>query len=409
MQAGWRIGSLFGIPFYIDSSWFIILCLVTLANGLRWIPELGVTIGWSVGFAMALLLFASVLLHELGHSLVAKSQGIKVNSITLFIFGGIASIEQESKTPGEAFQVAIAGPVVSFTLFALLGAIAQLLPELSPVSRLTEELSRINLVLAMFNLIPGLPLDGGQVLKAAVWKITGSRFKGVRSAAIVGKTLGILAIAFGLTIVFLADNYGGIWIALLGWFGLRNANAYDRLAYLQEALVQLVAADAMTRDFRIVDADITLRDFADDYLLNPTQKSVYFAASNGRYRGIVFPEDLSMVERSEWESRTVYSMVHPLAEITTVEENTLLIEVINRMEKHQLREITVLSRAGAVAGIIDRGDIVAALGQKLNVPIPREQIKQIKQEGSYPAGLQLDAIARATIPSVSATSSPKKR
>jgi Zn-dependent protease len=167
MQTGWRIGSLFGIPLFLDPLWFVILAFVTFSFGLAYL-QWGTVLAGSAGLLMALLLFSSVLLHELGHSLVARSQGIKVNSITLFLFGGIASIEQESKTPGQAFQVAIAGPAVSITLFVLLTLLAHLLPASSLVSIMVGELGKINLVLALFNLIPGLPLDGGQVLKAAV-------------------------------------------------------------------------------------------------------------------------------------------------------------------------------------------------------------------------------------------------
>ncbi|HEY9832686.1 MAG TPA: site-2 protease family protein, partial [Stenomitos sp.] len=198
MQANWRIGSLFGIPLFLDPSWFLILGLVTLLNALdfsrrfEWIWAIG------AGLAMALLLFASVLLHELGHSLVARSQGIKVNSITLFIFGGVASIDRESKTPGQAFQVAIAGPAVSLALSGLLYGVAQVVPSNTLGQILALDLAHINLILGIFNLIPGLPLDGGQVLKAAIWKLTGSRFQGVRWAAQTGKFLGGLAIAIGL-------------------------------------------------------------------------------------------------------------------------------------------------------------------------------------------------------------------
>lgn len=411
MQTGWRIGTLFGIPLYIDYSWFIILFVITLGNGAQfslereWEP----VVAWSAGLVLAVLLFVSVLLHELGHSLVAKSQGIKVNSITLFIFGGIASIEQESKTPGKAFQVAIAGPAVSFTLFALLGLLAQLGSELSPVTVVAADLSRINLVLGVFNLIPGLPLDGGQILKAAVWKLTGNRFQGIHWAAQTGKILGMSAIAFGLVMLFITNSYGGIWIALLGWFALRNANAYDRLAVLQEALVKLQAKDAMTRQFRVVDANMTLRQFADEYLLAERRYSVYFAASDGRYRGMVSPDDLRAIERSQWETETLHNIVHPLVEIISVEENAPLLEAIDVMETERLPYVTVLSRAGAVAGIIDRGDIVAALGQKLKIAIPPEQIQRIKEEGSYPPGFQIGAIARATAEALSSNEGFKSR
>ncbi|HEY9634346.1 MAG TPA: site-2 protease family protein [Coleofasciculaceae cyanobacterium] len=397
MQTSWRIGSLLGIPLFLDPSWFFILVLITIINALEFSRSFGVAIAWSAGLVMALLLFGSVLLHELGHSLVARSQGIKVNSITLFIFGGVASIDRESKTPGEAFQVAIAGPAVSLALFGLLYLFTLALPSSTVAQVLATDLARINLVLALFNLIPGLPLDGGQVLKAAVWKLTGNRFKGVRWAAQVGKLLGGLAIAIGLGWVLLTGQWGAIWLTLIGGFVFRNASVYDRLTTLQEALLQLSATDAMTREFRVVDANQTLRSFADEYILADTQTPIpYYAASEGRYRGLVAIEDLHFVERSLWETRTLESIVHPLSDISTVEEKTSIVEVINTLEARQLSRLTVLSPAGAIAGVIDRGDIVRAIANKLNLPISDAEIKRIKAEGSYPPGFQLQAIAQAT-------------
>jgi len=369
---------------------------MTLANGLefanRWQPVLA----WSAGLAMALLLFGSVLLHELGHSLAARSQGIQVNSITLFIFGGIAAIDRESKTPEEAFQVAIAGPAVSFILFVLLAVVGKFLPDKSLLQSLVADLSRINLVLGLFNLIPGLPLDGGQVLKAAVWKLTGDRFAGVHWAAKTGKALGMTAIALGLFLVFLADDFSGLWISLIGWFAFQNATAYDRFTNLQEALLNIHAEDAMTRAFRVVNADMTLRTFADEYILSDDRYSIYFAAAHGRYRGLVQPNDLRMISRSDWDNQTLNSIVHPLPELISVGERSSLVEVIKLMEAKNLPWITVLSPAGAVSGVIDRGDIVAALGKKLNIPISSAEIKRIKEEGKYPPGFQLGAIADAT-------------
>jgi Zn-dependent protease len=397
MQGSWRIGSLFGIPLFLDPSWFFILAFVTIINALDLYPSFGSVLAGSAGLGMALLLFASVVLHELGHSLTARSQGIKVNSITLFIFGGVASIDQESKTPGEAFQVAIAGPAVSLTLFGLFYLLSQVLPSSSVGQVLTLNLARINLVLALFNLIPGLPLDGGQVLKAAVWKLTGNRFQGVRWAATSGKTLGGAAIALGLVLVLLTGQWGAIWLTLIGGFIFRNASAYDRLTTLQEALLQLLASDAMTHDFRVVDANQTLRSFADEYILADIQTPMpYYAAAHGRYRGLVTIEDLHFVERSCWESQTLESIVSPLSEIATVEEKTPLVEVITSLEASHINRLTVLSPAGTVAGVIDRGDIVRAVATKLKLPITETEIKRIKAEGSYPQGLQLPAIAQAT-------------
>ena len=397
MQTGWRIGSLFGIPLFLDPLWFVILGLATLNYGLGYL-QWGTVLAWSAGLVMALLLFSSVLLHELGHSLVARSQGINVNSITLFLFGGIASIEEESKTPGLAFQVAIAGPAVSIALFVVLTLLSQVLPVPSPASVMAADLAKINFVLAMFNLIPGLPLDGGQVLKAAVWKVTGNRFQAVRWAARAGQILGWLAIAAGLAVdFFTGELVTGLWIALLGWFGIRNASAYNRVTTFQEALLQLVAADAMTREFRVVDADQTLRQFADLYLLETAASQVYFAASDGRYRGMVSVDDLRLVERSQWDDQTLHSILHPLTTIPTVAESNSLVEVINKLDQ-QLSRLTVLSPAGAVAGVIDRGDIVRAVAQKLNLPVTDAEIKRVKEEERYPPGLQLQAIAKATRP-----------
>ncbi|WP_341526703.1 site-2 protease family protein [Nostoc sp. UHCC 0302] len=392
----WKIGSLFGIPLFLDPLWFVILGLATLNFGVAY-QEWGQVIAWSAGIVMALLLFGSVLLHELGHSLVARSQGIKVNSITLFLFGGIAAIEEESKTPQKAFQVAIAGPLVSIALFFLLRLGGSFLPDTSPVSVMVGDLARINLVVALFNLIPGLPLDGGQVLKAALWQVTGNRFQAVHWAAKAGQILGYGAIVLGFAVDFFTRELAlGLWIAMLGWFGVRNANTYDRVTTLQESLLKLQASDAMTRDFRVVDADQTLRSFADLYLLETAPLQVYFAASDGRYRGLVSIDDLRLIERSEWETQTLQSIVHPLTEIPTVAESTSFVELINKLENEQLPRITVLSPAGAVAGVIDRGDIVRTLAQQLNLPITDAEIKQIKEEGSYPPGLQLGAIAKST-------------
>ncbi|MEM9907207.1 MAG: site-2 protease family protein [Cyanobacteria bacterium P01_D01_bin.44] len=396
MQSGWRVGTLFGIPLYIDTSWFIILLLMTFLYGSDLLNQgVAIALAWGAGFGMALLLFGSVLLHELGHSLVARMQGIQVNSITLFLFGGIASIDKESKTPGQAFQVAIAGPLVSISLFVILTLASQVLPLSGLVSFMVGAIANLNLVLALFNLIPGLPLDGGQILKAVVWKLTGSRIQGVRWAARVGQTLGWIAIGLGLFAGLYLQQLDLLWIALIGWFAVRNAGAYNRVSDLQDALVHLKAADATVREFKVVDAHMSLREFADVYLLQEGPRPIFFAASEGRYRGLVSVDALQAVERSEWETQTLLEIAQPLLDIAFVREETPLTEVITDLEEAELNQITVLTPADAVAGTIDRGDIVRALANKLNFPISESIIKRIKEDGAYPPGLQLAAIAKA--------------
>ncbi|QQE64265.1 site-2 protease family protein [Leptolyngbya sp. BL0902] len=395
MQSGWRVGSILGIPLFIDRSWFIILALITLANGINpeWQTAWG-DLAWVMGFAMALLLFGSVLLHELGHSVAAKVQGIGVNSITLFLFGGIASIDRESKTPWGALKVAIAGPLVSFGLFVLLSILVQGVSLPQPITVVLMNVAYINLVLTLFNLIPGLPLDGGQVLKAVVWKMTNSRMQGIRWAARSGQILGWLAIALGLGRVLLNQDYSGLWIAAIGWFALRNAAAYQQVTSLQEAMLALTAADAMGRDFRVVDAHTSLRDFAEAYLLEDQHPPVYFAASEGRYRGLVSIDSIRTIERGQWNQRTLQDIAQPLLTIPSVRETTPLTEVIAKLEDLALPRLTVLTPADAVAGVLDRGDIVRAIADRLGLGVAPAMIQRIKEEGAYPPGLQLAAIAR---------------
>jgi len=188
----------------------------------------------------------------------------------------------------------------------------------------------------------------------------------------------------------------GLWIALLGWFGVRNAKNYDSVTTLQESLLKLVASEAMTSEFRVVDGNQTLRSFADLYLLESTGPQIYFAAADGRYQGMISIDDLRSCERSEWETKRVQDIVHPLTEIPTVAERTNLAQVINKLENEKLSYITVLSPADAIAGVIDRGDILRSLAQRLNLRFSDADIKRVKEEGSFPPGLQLGAIAKST-------------
>jgi len=400
MRGQWQIGSFFGIPFYLDTSWFIIVGLVSLANATEINQQIlgnnQIWLGGVLGLLLALLLFASVLLHELGHSLAARTQGITVNSITLFLFGGVAAIERESKTPLGAFWVAIAGPLVSFALFIIFWTMGNLGQQWLIVRYFGQNLGQINLFLGLFNLIPGLPLDGGQILKALVWKLSGDRLVGVRWAARSGQGIGLIGVALGLISLFVIGDAGGAWLALVGWFVWRNANAYERTSNLQSGLKMIRATEVMTREFRVVNANLTLREFAETYLLQGNQNPIpYYAASDGRYRGLVRVNLLQDIERSEWDWLTLQDIAIPLTESPHVGENSNLVEIINQLERSGDRALTVLSPAAAVAGVIDRGDVVKAIVTQQGLPIPEAEIKRIKQEAVYPSYLPLANLAKS--------------
>ncbi len=408
MEKQRQFGSILGIPFYLDSSWFLILGLITFANASEINTEIlqgkDVWLGWLLGLVMALLLFGSVLLHELGHSLVARSQGIAVNSITLFLFGGVASIERESKTPLGALGVAIAGPLVSFTLASIFLILAHLNQNSELLHYLTNDLGNINLFLGFFNLIPGLPLDGGQVLKALVWKITGDRVKGMRWAARSGKLIGGMFFCLGLLIVFSLGNIGGAWLGLIGWFIWRNADAYERLTDLQDSLFSILASEVMTRNFRVIDANLTLKEFVDTYIVKSSQENCpYYAASDGRYRGLIRIEKLQEIERGQWDYLTLKDISQPLTQIPSVSEKTSILNVVNQLEQnnHQPerdRFVTVLSPAGAVAGIVDRADIIKVLALKHHLPVDDTEIQRIKSEATYPVFLPLATLVKNLSP-----------
>lgn len=412
MQLDWQVGALFGIPLRIDLSWFLILALFMAYNGQMWqsrYPEWGVVTAWGTGLAATLLLFISVLLHELGHSLVARAQGLRNPEIRLFLFGGIASTEQEAETPGKLFQVAFAGPAISLLLSASLNGLRYSIPGNStPLDVLLANLALMNLVVAVFNLMPGLPLDGGQILKAVVWKLTQSRLRGEQFAAKAGEVLGWGAIAIGIADTFklpnlpFAEYVEGWWLVLLGWFGLQSAKAYNRTIELQTTLLATPATDAMTQDFQLVDVNLTLRQFTQQYLLQAADEWTYFAMAGDRHLGLVKVEELNTIERSLWEVYSLAKILQPLSSLVTVKRTTSLADVIQIMERHRLSQMPVLAD-GAVTGVLDRGDIVRTVAQKLDIRISESMIQQIKIDGAYPASLPLPAIAQNLATAVPAT------
>ena len=363
-----RVGSLFGIPFYVNPSWFLVLGLVTLSYGSQLVasfPQLGVIIPWILGFITALLLFASVLAHELGHSFVAQAQGIEVKSISLFLFGGLAMLDKESKTPWQAFSVAIAGPLVSIVLYVLLTVITTLLSLPAPLAAIISLLAALNLVLALFNLIPGLPLDGGNILKALVWKITGNPNQGVLWASRFGQAFGGLAIITGISGVFFNIGPGSFWTLLIGWFLWQNAGMSAQSATVQDKLSSLRAEDAVLDSSPVVSADLTLREFANDHVIGQDRWTQFLATdSEGQLLGTIAVEDLKKVLTSLWTETQVLSLVKPWTDSTTVKAEQSLLEVVKMLDKTGLNQLPVVRDNGTVVGILEKRSIVELLKEE---------------------------------------------
>ena len=381
MNGNIRFGNLFGIPFFINPSWFFVLALVTwtYGNGLTEFPSLTGAMPWLLGLVTALLLFSSVLAHELGHSFVAISQGIPVKSITLFIFGGLATLEKESETPLQAFLVAIAGPVVSLLLYGSFTLIASNAPLSLPLRAIIGLLAYINLVLAAFNMIPGLPLDGGNVLKAIVWKVTGNPNKGVIIAGRVGQVIGCIAIALGI-FSFANVGPGSIWTLLIGTFLLQNAGFAAQSAVVQDKLSQYTAKDAVIADSPIVNSNISLREFVNNYVIGKERwKKFLVIDENKQLLGSVTTEDLKQIQTSEWNDVYLTELVQPVPETDKIPANTSLLEAAKLFETVGNRELIVVNDLGMVLGLLEKASIIKLMAEEEDVN-NKEAIKSAQEE-----------------------------
>ena len=366
-----RVGNLLGIPFYLNPSWFLVLGLVTLSYGSglsAQFPFLPTSLAWFLGLLTALLLFSSVLAHELGHSIVAQSQGIEVKSITLFLFGGLANLERESDTPAGAFWVAIAGPLVSLAI-AIGATIAILATPITGVPlAILRVLAMVNYALAFFNLIPGLPLDGGNILKAIVWKITGNPYRGVQFAGRVGQIIGWLAIASGLFPFF----FGGgpnLWNILIGWFLLQNAGQAAQYATLQNQMVGLTATDVVHPNSPMVKESETLRTFIDQAVLNDHQWSRFLVTDQeNRLVGTIALQDVKNIPSDQWSLVQVRDLSKPIAPSMVVDSTLPLSEVVTTLEKGQVNALSVVETNGRLLGLLEKSAIVRLLQKQQPMP-----------------------------------------
>ena len=367
MNGNIRIGNLFGIPFFINPSWFFVLGLVTWSYGsnLTQFPELTGVMPWFLGLVAALLLFSSVLAHELGHSFVAISQGIPVKSITLFIFGGLATLEKESETPLQAFLVAIAGPLVSVLLFGLFSFVAATASLSLPIKAIVSLVAYINLILAIFNMIPGLPLDGGNVLKAIVWKITGNPNKGIIFAGRVGQVIGWLAITLGFLSILGISQVGSIWTLFIGAFLLRNAGFAAQSATVQDKLSQYTARDAVIPDSPIVGDNLSIREFVNDYVIGKERwKKFLVVDAERQLLGEIAIADLKQIPTSQWNDIYLNEIIKPVDVANTILASTSLLDVAKEFETNNPRELVVVGELGEVFGLLEKASIINLMAKE---------------------------------------------
>ncbi len=401
MGEGWQLLKIRGIPLRIHPSWFVILGLATVAFQQQYSQQLsrsgsGIEL-WGLGLLTALLLFVSVLLHELGHSLVAIQQGVQVRSITLFLLGGVASVERECPTAMGSLMVAAAGPLVSLVLAALLLASGHSVAHASPLlGAMVNELGGLNLILALFNLLPGLPLDGGLILKALVWQWSGSQRKGIQVATATGRFLSLLAIGLGVVLLLRGASVGGLWLMLLGWFGLGAARNQTQLLALQSVLRQLKVKDAAQRRFRVLEADATLKQLSRLRLSDGEGLADWLLVTRqGRWLGFITDAPLQQLPVQRWEDERVGDHLQPLEQLPQISADAPLWQAVLRLDQPDTQRLLVLGPAGLPSGTLERPELAERVLEKLGVRLPQAILDAARKQGVYPLGMGLAPVARA--------------
>ncbi|HVN15938.1 MAG TPA: site-2 protease family protein [Anaerolineales bacterium] len=357
------LGRIIGIPIGLDYSWFLIFALMTWSLAASYYPSefknWSTAEYWMVGAVTAILLFVSVLLHELGHSVIALRYKIPVRSITLFIFGGVAQIGSEPPSAIAEFWIAIAGPIVSFILAILFGIMKPLFGAFSPILALAEYLSYINGALALFNLIPGFPLDGGRVFRAIVWGLTNNLHKATVVAANVGRFIAYAFILVGVWQMFTGDFGNGLWIAFIGWFLENAASSQLQQQNIQELLAGHRVSDAMRRDFVSVDINTTLEQLIDEHILGGARRSL-IVRQNDAIVGLLTLHHIKTTPRENWPTTTAGQVMIPAQDMKTIRPDEELMQALGEMDRDGVNQLPVMEN-DQIKGILGRDDVISMI------------------------------------------------
>lgn len=379
---GLKLAKIFGINIYVDWSWIFIFLLVVWNLAIGVFPSLHPTwstaLIWGTAIVAAILFFASVLAHELAHSVVAKARGLPVNRITLFLFGGVSNIEREPTSALTEFLMAIVGPLTSlilgiiflflagvgfFTSGGFFGAPFSLLSRLGPVSTLLLWLGPINIILAIFNMVPGFPLDGGRVLRSIFWAVTGNLRRATHWAAIIGQIIAWgfiiigISMVFGVNVPFFGTGLiGGIWLAFIGWFLNNAASQSYRQVVLEDMLEGVPVSTLMRPNAVSVPPNIPISELVYNYIMNSDERA--FPVLDGdRLVGMVSLGDVRKIPRSEWDTTTISHIMTPEEKLTVATPREDVSQALNDIATRDVRQVPVVQE-GRLVGILRRADIM---------------------------------------------------
>jgi len=362
-----KLGHISGIEIGLHYSWLIIALLISFSlaghfHSVR--PDWSVEITWIAAILTSIFFFITLLLHELAHSIVAKSRGLRVRAITLFALGGVSQIESEAPDARSEFWIAIVGPLTSLVIGGVLLGLARLsgaaaIGPSSPVDAVLLWLGYINLALAAFNMIPGYPLDGGRVLRSLLWWITHNADRATRLASQVGQVVAFLFILYGVFRFFVGANFGGLWMAFIGWFLLDAARSSYMQVSIAAGLRDRHVADIMERDCPAVPGYLSVRDFIDVHLLH-TNSACFLVMQNNEPAGLVTANEARKVARDQWEQTSVQSIMRPLNSLPAVTPEMPVLKAMEVMTRENVNELAVVAN-GHFEGIFSRLQVMRFL------------------------------------------------
>ena len=358
---------------------------------------------WAVSLLTALLVFGSVILHELGHCIAAVRQGVKVHSINLFLLGGVADIDRECPTAIGSLWVAAAGPLVSFVVSIILITSSHAASHLSSLLGVVASLlGYLNLGFAIFNLLPGLPLDGGLILKALVWQVTGSRQKGIHIASTAGKTLAFIGLGLGALWLFAgissrnpAASVSGFILLILGMFWLSVLRNQSQMLALQGVLRRLQVKDAAQRRYRVLEANTKLRELS--RLRVSDEKGLadwLLVCDQGRWKGFITDAPLQSLPVQRWDEDSVGDHLQPLDQLPSIGDGAPLWQAILQLDQPGVNRLLVLGPAGLPTGTLERPELAERVLKELGVRLPLPILEAARRQGVYPLGMMLAPVAR---------------
>ena len=367
-----KIGTLFGIPVRVHISWLLVFALVTVSLGSAYFPltypHWSPTLDWVLGAVTSLLFFASVLLHELAHSVVAQRRGLPVRDIQLFVFGGVSEITREPATPRTELFMAVVGPLTSLALglgCTLLRPLGQALSQ--PLGAVLAYVGEINLALGFFNLIPGFPLDGGRVLRALLWWRSRDLMTSTRWASRVGQAVAYGFMLTGIWQAFSGGLLNGLWLVFIGWF-LDNAaqTAYRQLA-VQSLLAGHTVREIMARDCTAIRPEATLQEIVDNHILAQGRRCLP-VVQGGTFLGLVTVHRIRGFPQQEWSNHTAREAMIPISDLRTIRASEGLVQALSEMAEDGVNQLPVLED-GQMVGLLTRENITTFLSLKAELRV----------------------------------------